>query len=266
MHRPIPLLILVSLLFSSRLAFAADWTLFRGPDRNGISPENKAPLSWSAEKNVKWKAELPQPGNSSPVVAAGKVFVTCAEDHSGSQRSLYRFDRANGKPLWRRTVTYQRKDPTHDQNPYCGASPATDGKLVVAWHGSAGLHAYDLEGKPLWSRDLGVIRHIWGWAGSPVIHGDVIYLNCGPGERTFVVAVDKRTGEVLWQTDEPGGAEDKSPRTGDWLGSWSTPVSRRWTGRSNCSSTSPGTSTRTTCGRARSSGPSTATATSPTPT
>ena len=96
--------------------------------------------------------------------------------------------------------------------------------MVVAWHGSAGLHAYDLEGRPLWSRDLGVIRHIWGWAGSPMIHGDGVYLNCGPGERTFVVAIDKRTGEPLWQTEEPGGAEDKSPKTGSWLGSWSTPV------------------------------------------
>jgi outer membrane protein assembly factor BamB len=224
MHRPIALLITALLLISSPLAFAADWTLFRGTDRNGVSPEIKAPLNWSADKNVKWKAELPQPGNSSPIVAAGKVFVTCADDHSGSQRSLYCFDRADGKPLWKRTVPYDKPDKTHAQNPYCGASPATDGRLVVAWHGSAGLHAYDLEGKPLWSRDLGVIRHIWGWAGSPVIHGDVVYLNCGPGERTFVVAVDKRTGDVLWQTDEPGGAEDKSPRTGDWLGSWSTPI------------------------------------------
>jgi outer membrane protein assembly factor BamB len=224
MARPNPIAIVVLLFASSSLAPAADWPMFRGPDRNGVSPEARAPLNWSADKNVKWKAELPQPGNSSPIVASGKVFITCAEDHSGSQRSIYCFDRIDGKPLWKRTVTYQKKDPTHDQNPYCGASPATDGKIVVAWHGSAGLHAYDLEGKPLWSRDLGVIRHIWGWAGSPVIHGDAIYLNCGPGERTFVAAIDKRTGEPLWQTDEPGGAEDKSPKTGSWLGSWSTPV------------------------------------------
>src|SRR5690242_14617762 len=109
MHRPVPLLIVASLLALSRPAFAADWPMFRGPDRNGISPETKAPLNWSVEKNVKWKAELPQPGNSSPVVAAGKVFITCAEDHAGTQRSLCCFDRADGKPLWKRTVSYQKK-------------------------------------------------------------------------------------------------------------------------------------------------------------
>lgn len=205
-------------------ARAADWPMFRGAGRNGKSSESKAPLHWSSDTNVKWKADLPRPGNSSPVVSAGKVFVTCAEDARGMQRSLYCFDRADGKKLWVKTVAYEKPDPTHGENPYCAPSPAADGKVVLAWHGSAGLHCYDLDGKELWSKDLGLIRHIWGYAGSPVIHGDVVYLNAGPGVRTFVAALDKKTGNVLWQTDEPGGAEDKSPETKNWLGSWSTPV------------------------------------------
>jgi len=213
-----------ALLTSAGLLKAADWTHFRGPDRNGVAAEETAPLNWSREKNIRWKAALPQPGNSSPVVSGDRVFVTCAEDRRGTRRSLYCFSRADGKQLWVKTVTYDKPDPTHAQNPYCASSPAADGKVVVAWHGSAGLHCYDYDGKELWSRDLGRIRHVWGWAGSPVIHGDVIYLNCGPGVRTFVAAIDKKTGDVLWQTEEPGGAEDKSKETGSWIGSWSTPV------------------------------------------
>jgi outer membrane protein assembly factor BamB len=203
---------------------AADWTHFRGPDRNGISKEEKAPLEWSPTKNIKWKAPLPSAGNSSPAVSGDRVFVTCAENKQGTRRSLYCFSRADGKQLWVKTVSYDKPDPTHATNPYCAASPAADGKHVIAWHGSAGLHCYDYEGNLLWSRDLGVIRHIWGWAGSPVIHGDAVYLNVGPGVRQLVCAIDRSSGEVLWQTDEPGGAADKSRETGDWIGSWSTPV------------------------------------------
>src|SRR5688572_33318254 len=85
---------------------AADWTHFRGPDRNGISKEEKAPLEWSPTKNIKWKAPLPSAGNSSPVVSGDNVFVTCAENKQGTRRSLYCFSRADGKQLWVKTVSY----------------------------------------------------------------------------------------------------------------------------------------------------------------
>jgi len=220
-------------------ARAADWPMFRGPDRNGVSPDAKAPVTWGVDQNVKWKAALPQPGNSSPVVAGDRVFVTCAEDRLGMKRGLFCFARADGKPLWSRTVAYPEKEPTHATNPYCAASPATDGKVVVAWHGSAGLHCYDVDGKPLWSRDLGKIRHIWGYASSPVIHGDVIYVNGGPGARQFLAAVDKNKGDVLWQTDEPGGAEDKDA-TGKWLGAWNSPVVAKVDGQEQVLMAMPG--------------------------
>lgn len=205
-------------------AFAADWTMFRGPTRDGVAPAGEsAPTQWSTTENIQWKTALPGPGNSSPMVFGGKVFLTLALDPKGTQRSLACFDRTNGRQLWIKTIEYSTPEKTHATNPYCAASPAVDKEVVIAWHGSAGLHCYDHDGKELWKRDLGPIRHIWGWAGSPVIHGDVVYLNAGPGERQFVCALDRKTGNTLWQTDEPGGAEDKSPVTKGWLGSWSTP-------------------------------------------
>jgi len=202
----------------------ADWTMFRGSDRNGVSVEKAAPTTWAADRNVKWAVKLPGAGNSSPIVADGRVFLACAEDAKGTRRSLYCFDRKDGKQLWVRTVPWDKPDPTHGQNLYCGSTPATDGERVVVWHGSAGVYCYDREGKELWARDLGTVRHIWGYAGSPVIHKAAVYLNCGPGVRTFATALDLKTGATLWQTDEPGGAEDKSPENKSWLGSWGTPV------------------------------------------
>lgn len=223
----LPPFALAVLLACPAFSRAADWPLFRGPDRSGIAPADaKPPLTWGAEKNVKWKAALPRPGNSSPIVVGDRVFVTSAEDAKGTRRSLYCFARADGRQLWVRTVPWEKFDPTHETNPYCAASPAADPatRRVVAWHGSAGLHCYDFDGNPAWSADLGTIRHIWGWASSPVIHGDAIYVNAGPGARQFVTAIGLKDGKARWQTDEPGGAEDKSAETGSWLGSWSTPV------------------------------------------
>jgi len=217
-------LVVLSCLLSGTTAIrAADWPAFRGPDHNGISSEAQAPLHWSQQTNIKWKVTLPAPGNSSPVVCGDRVFLTCAQDTGGSRRSLYCFSRSDGKQLWVRTVEYNRPDPTHQRNPYCASTPTADGERVFVWHGSAGVHCYDFEGKELWSRDLGVFRHIWGYASSPIIYGDSIILNCGPGARSFVIALDRKTGRTLWQTDEPGGAEDRAP-TGNWVGSWNTPV------------------------------------------
>ncbi len=202
----------------------SDWPLFRGENRDGVSADAGIPTTWSADKNVKWKAPLPRPGNSSPIVSNGRVFSTCAEDPRGVGRSLYCFNRADGRRLWSKTVTFEQAEPSHATNPYCATSPAADGQRVVVWHGSAGVHCYDFEGAELWSRNLGAFRQIWGHAASPVFVGDAVVLNCGPGARSFVIALDKTTGKTLWQTDEPGGADDKSAETHNWVGSWATPV------------------------------------------
>src|SRR5882724_7178388 len=92
-------------------ARAADWTQFRGTDRTGISPETNAPLTWSAQKNVKWKVALPSGGNSSPIVSGGRVFLNCAADEHGLRRSLYCFNRTDGRQLWVKTVAWEKSDP-----------------------------------------------------------------------------------------------------------------------------------------------------------
>ncbi len=106
----------------SAVAMAGDWPAFRGPDGNGVALEEKAPLRWSQEKNVRWKSSLPGPGNSSPIVSRGRVFVTCAED-AGNKRNLYCFDRRTGEKLWTRTVEFPNVEPTHRSNPYCASTP-----------------------------------------------------------------------------------------------------------------------------------------------
>jgi len=138
---------------------AANWPAWRGPHGTGVCEERNLPLAWSTNENVRWRVALPERGNSTPVIWGDRVFVTQAVD-AEHRRMLMCFDKASGKLLWKSGVTYTDKEPTHDTNPYCSASPVTDGEQVIASYGSAGLYAYDFSGKELWHRDLGKQPHI----------------------------------------------------------------------------------------------------------
>ncbi len=207
-------------------AIAGDWPAFRGGHSDGISAETDVPVTWSATENIRWKLPLPAPGNSSPIVVGNRVFLTCAAA-DGKSRGLYCFDRDSGRELWARHIEYDGEEPTHETNPPCASSPAATSDRVVVWHGSAGAACYEHDGNLVWQKDLGEFRHIWGYASSPVIHNGRVYLNCGPGARTFVTCLDLADGETVWQTDEPGGDDDETSAPGEasmWAGSWSTPL------------------------------------------
>ena len=206
---------------------AANWPAWRGPYGTGVCTERNLPLRWSTNENVRWRAPLPERGNSTPVIWGNHVFVTQAIEKEG-RRLLLCFDKNTGRLLWESGVTYTEKEPTHETNPYCSASPVSDGERVIVSFGSAGLYAYDLAGKELWHRDFGKQLHIWGNAASPVIHDDLCILNVGPGERTFLVAVNKKTGEEKWRVSEAGGrfgdAKPGDDNRAVWIGSWTTPI------------------------------------------
>jgi len=215
-------------------SFAGNWPEWRGPNGDGSTSEAGLPMQWSPSKNVAWKIALPGPGNSTPVVWENRIFLTQSTSDK-SERLLMCFSRSEGRLLWQRGIKHAVEDVTHKTNPHCSSSPATDGKRVVVWFGSAGLQCYDPNGKLLWKRNLGTQAHIWGYGASPKIHGDLVYLNFGPGERSFLIAVDKRTGKTIWQNDEPGGGfgnriKGKSNRD-IWVGSWTTPIVRTFNGR-----------------------------------
>ncbi len=213
------IVLLITLLLSST-CLGDDWQLFRGPGNRGVSQETNLPLRWSKTSNIRWSTPLPGPGNGSPIVTNGLVFLAGGSE-DGRRRSLSCYSADDGSQVWVRTVEFDRVEETHQTNPFGATTPASDGERVVVWHGSAGMICYDLEGKLLWSRDLGMFDHVWGYGSSPIIHqGKVIQL-CGPGERQFLAALDLETGEILWETPEPGGNPQAKGR---YVGSWSTPL------------------------------------------
>ena len=181
---------------------AGDWPVWRGPEGTGISSEKDVPLKWNAKENVRWRSELPGPGNSSPIVWGNRVFVAQAVQKE-NRRTVMCFDRAGGKLLWQSGVNYTEDEPTQENNPYCAGTPATDGERVYVCFGSAGIYAYDFDGKEAWHRDLGKLNHMFGNAVSPILHGDLCIFNFGPDEKARLVALDRKTGQTIWEVEPP---------------------------------------------------------------
>ena len=217
------LLSVLALLIQAPVLLADNWPMWRGNEGDGQTKESGFPLTWSTTENVQWRVELPDRGNSTPVVWGDQVFITQAIEKTG-QRLLLCLDRKTGKQLWDAGTIYREPELTHATNPYCSASPATDGERVVVFFASAGVFCYDMQGREVWKRtDLGKQHHIWGNGTSPVLAGDRVFLNFGPGAKTTLYAFDKATGKTLWQHDEPGGASGEEGNK-KWLGSWADPL------------------------------------------
>ncbi len=217
-----------ALLLSSPFVHA-DWPFWRGDlSGSGKTTAEALPLTWAPKQNVRWRVELPEAGNSTPIVSGSRVFVTQPLT-ADKWRGVFCFDLNDGSLLWKNGLVYDKEERTHRTNPYCSASPATDGKIVVAAFGSAGVAAYDFEGRQLWHRDFGPIDHEWGNSTSPVLHGDLCFHYHGPGKGAFLVALNKTSGETVWQWNEPdwepGTRTDGFQGQGKGIiGSFSTPI------------------------------------------
>ncbi len=175
--------------------------------------QKSANRSGASSRGIRWKAELPGRGNSSPVVWDDYVIITSAVgDGEGSQLVVCAFDRQTGKPHWQ-TEAAKASGSTHNKNGFASASVATDGQQVFASFGSAGLFAFDLStGRQLWHAELGSLEHQWGSASSPVLVGNVVVQLCDSAAESNIRAFDKATGELIWKTDRPSH------------GCWTTPV------------------------------------------
>jgi outer membrane protein assembly factor BamB len=210
-------LTLVGLVCCGALVQADNWPAWRGPTGQGYTTEQNLPLKWSTKENVKWKVAMPYLCNSTPVIWGDKIFLT-QSNKGGTTRGLMCLARADGQLLWHQKVEYPDKERNWTQDWYCNASPVTDGERVVACFASAGLYCFDLKGKELWKRtDLGKWEHMFGNGSSPILYGDLLIQWCGPNEgkgRNFLLAVNKKTGETVWEHDEK-------------FGSWSTPLISR---------------------------------------
>jgi outer membrane protein assembly factor BamB len=227
------------LAFVSALGVPCDaqehWPQFRGPNAAGSSPNADLPTEWGPSQNVRWKLPIPGVAWSSPVIWGNRIFVANSisdeaqeppkkglyfgGDRPAPRNTNYRWelvcvDADEGRIIWRRML-HQGKPTSsiHIKNSYASETPVTDGERIYTYLGAAGLYCCDFEGQVIWNKDLGSYKTRFGWgtASSPVLDGDTLFVLNDNEEQSFVVALDKRTGEERWRV------------TRDEKSSWSTP-------------------------------------------
>lgn len=237
MKSPIVFLSLTALALASfsqtHAADTVNWPQFRGAQSDGLAVGAALPSRWSTNENVVWKADLRGWGWSSPVIWGNQIFVTSAVGENELPKPvvggypggnltqkdvhrsmLYCLDWNTGKILWEREAAKGVPAmPRHPKNSFASETPITDGERVYAYFGNVGLFCYDLKGEKLWEQKWGGFRMRGGWGTgtSPVLHADRIYVVNDNDDKSFLVALDKRTGKQIWRIER----EEKS--------NWSTP-------------------------------------------
>ncbi len=220
-HWQLPLILAVAAIghaVSSVQLPADDWPRWRGPQGAAVSTEQDVPLRWSTTENVAWKVEIPGEGSSSPIVWGERVFVTSALE-DGTRRQLHCLDRDTGRRRWTREISDENPEITSSLTGHAAATPATNGRQVVAFFGNAGLVAYDMGGQQLWHQDFDEFESELGIASSPILVGDRVLQLCdhdGKFYRTFdsfLICLQVATGEQVWKKERRGLER-----------SWSTPI------------------------------------------
>ncbi len=207
------------------------WHQWRGPHNTGVA-EGDAPLRFSDVDNVKWRVSIPGKGHSTPVISGDTIYLTTAMESGSETESgalvkhdfvVLALDRRTGKEIWRRTATSATPHEGYHRRygSYASNSPVTDGSVLIASFGSRGIFAYDTHGELLWTKDLGPMqmRMAFGEGIAPVLHEDSLIVQNDHEGQSYIVLLDKKTGEVQWRKER----EERS--------SWPQPIVIDYNGR-----------------------------------
>jgi outer membrane protein assembly factor BamB len=226
----------LTLLALATLSASDEWPQFRGSQAGAIGDDPALPDTWSETENIVWKIDIPGLGWSSPIVWGDHILLTSAisagqepapvpglyDEHnhikaSSAQRwVVYDVDFKTGQVRWEHELRNARPPLLrHIKNSYASETLVTDGERVYVYLGSIGLvGALDLNGKPLWTKEVGAYSqggNEYGTAASPVLYKDRLYIVNDNLNQSFMVAFDKRTGNEIWKVNR------------DERGNWSTP-------------------------------------------
>ena len=258
---------LAPLTFAWAAAAQTNWPQFRGANADGIAKGAVTPTVWNVNKseNVLWKRPIPGLGHSSPVIWGDKLFITTAvneqktaplkvglygdpgsaEDNDVQQWKILCLNKETGAVVWDKTAHKGApKQKRHTKATHANCTMATDGKNLVAFFGSEGLYCCDMEGHLRWQKDFGTLRISpvvyndapdpkgadleWGFASSPIIYGDRVFVQCDVLTNGFVAALNlaERSGGRGGTTPRPGARRTSAPRRRG--PNWSSMVGSTW--------------------------------------
>jgi len=193
-------LCLALMLAAAGLRGASSWPQFRGVNCQGVAEREGPPTDFGPGTNLLWKIELAR-GLSSPCLWGDRIFLTAVENEKLHTLCVRRRD---GKLLWRQAAPIEKTEAVHKVSSPATATPVSDGKRVCVYFASFGLLAYDLTGRERWRKPLPMPFVVNGSGTSPALAGGRLLLNCDQqGRKSFLLAVEPRTGKTLWQTPRP---------------------------------------------------------------
>jgi outer membrane protein assembly factor BamB len=202
-RRILPCGLLLLVIFSTPAKLPAeDWPNWRGPRGDGTSTERNLVQNWSDTENVVWKTPLTIAGHSSPIVFGDQVFVVGSNTEEET-RELASFDRVSGKEQWRKTVIKAPLEKKHKLNSYASGTPATDGERIYCTfldQQEMIVAAYSMQGEQLWLVRPGRFSSVHGYCSSPVLYKDKVIVNGDHDGESYIVALDRKSGETLWKT------------------------------------------------------------------
>ena len=207
--------------------FEKNWHHWRGPHATGVAAADaNPPITWSETENIRWKVAIPGMGHAAPIIWGDKIFIQTAIEAPAEEKKSeddnpfsgflgrndgpsYKFDllainRNDGSILWQKTLReVAPHEGTHNDATYASNSPVTDGEYVYAYFGTRGLYCVDMMGNVKWEKDIGTMykNNSFGEGSSPVLYDNTLVIVQDHEGDSFITAVDKRTGEVLWKTD-----------------------------------------------------------------
>jgi len=212
----------ISLALNGAAVAEDRWTEFRGPAGTGHSDSSGLPREWSETKDVAWKTAIHGRGWSSPVVLGNQVWLTTAT-RDGRELSVLALDRDSGRVIHDiKLFQVAKPEDTARFNSFASPTPVIEEGRVYVHFGSYGTAALDTgTGKTLWARRDLPCNHWRGPGSSPMLYDDLLIVHFDGYDLQYAVALDKRTGRTVWQSDR---AYDFGTDDGDMKKAYATPV------------------------------------------